>query len=80
MRDLERQFCKGRGFLMDFCAGTCFKLNDCIVLDQQKPFTACDVSPEGLIAAEPDLVLTLASQILGPKSDTCCGGEVEAAG
>lgn len=50
-----------------------------MLLDQHRKFAGRSVDLEVLSAAEPDLLLTFASQVLNPKSGFPPNGETEAA-
>lgn len=64
---------------VDFFAGTRSVADVFMSLERHRKLVGCDVDPEVLSAAEPDVVLTLASQGLNPKSDFSESGEVGAA-
>lgn len=49
------------------------------MLDKHRTFVERHVDPKVLSAAEPDAVMTFASQVLSPWSDISASGEVEVA-
>lgn len=61
---------------MDFCESICPTAKACMSLDQYKKSVECDVDFKLLAAADSDLMLAVASQVLDSKSDIC--GSVEA--
>lgn len=79
MKDPKLKTSKAGDLVIDFCAVTCFKAKVCMLLDQHKTFVGCDLDSTVLSAAEPDLVLTVVSQVLRPTSDIRGSGEVKAA-
>lgn len=74
-----RGFSTAGNLVMDFGAGTCSTAEVCMLIVQHSKFLGCTLNPEVLVAAEPYLVLTLAFQVLNPKSDISESVEVEAA-
>lgn len=64
MKDLDGKLTRGRDLVMDFCEDTCPTRLACMLLNQFKKFSGCDLDSKVLSATEPDLVLTLASQRL----------------
>lgn len=79
MSDLLQKFSKGGGLAINLCTDTHSTAKACLLLDQHTEFVECDVNLEVLSAAKPDLVLTIASQVLNPKSEVSGSGEVQPA-
>lgn len=68
-RDLVRNPGKDGHLVIDFCASTRSTVKACMLFNQRRKFVGCDLDPEMPSAADPDLVLSFASQLLNPKSD-----------
>lgn len=65
--------------MLDFCAGTSSTAKVCTLLDPHGKFVRCSVGSELLTAAEADLAVAFACQVLKPKSDIRRSEEVRAA-
>lgn len=64
---------------MDFNAGAGFPVKACVLFDHLRSFVRCNIDSELLTAAEIDLVLTIVSQLLNPKSDISSSAKLNAA-
>lgn len=79
MKHFVGKFKRRRDLLMDFCAGTCLMATTCVLLDQQTLLAGWDWDSDLLNAAEPDLILTFALQVLSTSSNTTRDGAVKPA-
>lgn len=78
MKDLARKFTRIEDLMMVLYTGTCPMAKACMLFDQTRKSVGCSVNSEVLSTAEPDLLLTIASQVLTPSSDTAEGEKMRA--
>lgn len=64
---------------MDFCGSTCPTMTARMLLDQHGNLAGCNFDSNFLSAAEHDLLLAIASQVLNRNSDIVGEDEVRAA-
>lgn len=79
MTDFMQKFSKAGDLVMDFCGVTCSKTKACMSPQQHRKFVGCNGDSKVLSAAESDVVLRFAFQMLSAKSHISESGEVEAA-
>lgn len=79
MKKLAWKLSSLENLVIDFCAGICCTLKECMLLDQHKKFVRFDLDSELQSAAKADLVLTFVFQVLSPKCDISGGVELIAA-
>lgn len=68
-KDLVAKFTKRQDLVTSFCADTCPTAKACMLFEQYKKVADCDLDSELLMTAEPDLLLSLALQVLNQNSD-----------
>lgn len=79
MNDPVRKSSSSGDVVLEICAGVCYIAEACVLLDQRRTFVRRNVKSELLPAAEADLVLTLASQVINAKFDISGSEEARAA-
>lgn len=79
MKDHVRKVGRAGDLVMDTCADKSFTAKGFRLFEPHRQFVRCDVDPDVLSTAEPELMLTFAFRVLIPKSDTSECGEIEAA-
>lgn len=70
---------KASNVVVNFSAATCSAAKAAMLLHQHRTCVGCDEVSEMMSVAEPDVLLTIVSQMLSPESDISERGKAEAA-
>lgn len=79
MKTFVEKFTRERDSVMNFCFGNFPAAKARVLFDQYRKFVGCHLHSDVFRTAEPDFLLTFASQVIIPNSDTTRDEEVRAA-